>query len=149
MVSSSIFKVFGMTRPGIEPRSPGPLANTLKTFNSMQIKLWALDGNTGNHLTACKQMSSDSFLKNFLQAIYLRIMHVWYICINRIWPSGLICCKTQPTNLFNFQLYFQFLTILFAQDQVPGRVAMIYIFYVFVFVAFLEWYFSVTLTVLS
>ena len=27
--SSNIFKVFGMTRPGIEPRSPGPLANTL------------------------------------------------------------------------------------------------------------------------
>ena len=27
MVSSTIFKVFGMTRPGIEPRSPGPLAN--------------------------------------------------------------------------------------------------------------------------
>ena len=25
----SIFLVFGMTRPGIEPRSPGPLANTL------------------------------------------------------------------------------------------------------------------------
>ena len=29
VVSSSIFKVFGMTRPGIELRSPGPLANTL------------------------------------------------------------------------------------------------------------------------
>ena len=29
VLSSSIFKVFGMTRPGIEPRSPGPLANTL------------------------------------------------------------------------------------------------------------------------
>ena len=28
-VSSTIFNVFGMTRPGIEPRSPGPLANTL------------------------------------------------------------------------------------------------------------------------
>ena len=28
-VSSTIFKVFSMTRPGIEPRSPGPLANTL------------------------------------------------------------------------------------------------------------------------
>ena len=27
-VSSTIFKVFGMTQPGIEPRSPGPLANT-------------------------------------------------------------------------------------------------------------------------
>ena len=30
-VSSTIFKVFGMTRTGIEPRSPGPLANTLST----------------------------------------------------------------------------------------------------------------------
>ena len=28
-VSSTILKVFGMTRPGIEPRSPGPLVNTL------------------------------------------------------------------------------------------------------------------------
>ena len=27
--SSTIFIVFGMTRPGIEPRSPGPLVNTL------------------------------------------------------------------------------------------------------------------------
>ena len=26
-VSSTIFKVFGMKRPEIEPRSPGPLAN--------------------------------------------------------------------------------------------------------------------------
>ena len=33
-VSSTIFKVFGMTRPGIEPRSPGPLANTLVIFKS-------------------------------------------------------------------------------------------------------------------
>ena len=30
-VSSTIFKVFGMTRPGIEPRSSRPLANTLPT----------------------------------------------------------------------------------------------------------------------
>ena len=30
-VSSTILKVFGMMRPGIEPRSPGPLANTLST----------------------------------------------------------------------------------------------------------------------
>ena len=38
MVSSTIFKVFGMTRPGIEPRSPGPLANTL-TAGPMSQKL--------------------------------------------------------------------------------------------------------------
>ena len=32
-VSSTIFKVFDMTRPGIEPSSPGPLANTLLTWS--------------------------------------------------------------------------------------------------------------------
>ena len=42
-VSSTIFKVFGMTRRGIEPRSPGSLANTLPTglmsrYKSSQIQ---------------------------------------------------------------------------------------------------------------
>ena len=36
-VSSTIFKVFGMTRPGTEPRSPGPLANTLPTWPISQF----------------------------------------------------------------------------------------------------------------
>ena len=30
-VPSTILKIFGMMRPGIEPRSPGPLVNTLPT----------------------------------------------------------------------------------------------------------------------
>ena len=37
--SSTIFWVFGMTRPGIEPRSPGPLANTLGSQINMQCSL--------------------------------------------------------------------------------------------------------------
>ena len=69
VVSSSIFKVFGMTRPGIEPRSPGALANTLTAgpmsrfnfkynyhylyfiYNFLkQFSLnWVLDQNHGNH----------------------------------------------------------------------------------------------------
>ena len=32
LVSSTILKVFWLTRPGIEPRSLGPLANTLPTW---------------------------------------------------------------------------------------------------------------------
>ena len=28
VASSTIFGIFGMTQPGIEPMSPGPLANT-------------------------------------------------------------------------------------------------------------------------
>ena len=36
---STIFKVFGMTWPGIEPRSPGPLANTLPIWQMSLKKL--------------------------------------------------------------------------------------------------------------
>ena len=36
-VSSTIFRVFGMTRSGIEPRSPGPLANTLPARSTKEI----------------------------------------------------------------------------------------------------------------
>ena len=40
-VSSTIFKIFGRTRLGIERRSPGPLANTLP------IQPWNLYPNVG------------------------------------------------------------------------------------------------------
>ena len=38
--SSTIFWVFGMTRRGIEPRSPGPLANTLTAKPMEPFKLF-------------------------------------------------------------------------------------------------------------
>ena len=38
-VSSTIFWVFGKTRPGIERRSPGPLANVLIILNQQYLKL--------------------------------------------------------------------------------------------------------------
>ena len=38
VLSSTIFWVFGMTRPGIEPRSPGPLTNTLLIRPKQQQK---------------------------------------------------------------------------------------------------------------
>ena len=60
-VSSTIFKVFGVTRPGIEPRSPGSLANTLPTgpmsrlcnTNNMATVTWfqLYSANTNNLLT--------------------------------------------------------------------------------------------------
>ena len=37
-VSSTIFKVFGMTRPGIETRSPGPLVNTILFTKTFAVK---------------------------------------------------------------------------------------------------------------
>ena len=42
-VSSTNFKVFGMTRPRIEPRSPGPLVNTLPTRQIMMVRVFAND----------------------------------------------------------------------------------------------------------
>ena len=39
-VSTTILKVFGMTRPGIEPRSPGPLANTLPTSPMSRLEIY-------------------------------------------------------------------------------------------------------------
>ena len=67
-VSSTIFKVFGMTQPGIEPRSPGPLANTLPTTPMIWLKQY--------------QCSKSQFvntvqihLKHYLKQIDLR--HRW------------------------------------------------------------------------
>ena len=37
-ISSTIFKVLGMTRPGIEPRCPWPLVNTLPTWSMTQLQ---------------------------------------------------------------------------------------------------------------
>ena len=61
-VSSTIFKVFGMTRPGIEHRSPGPLANTLPTrligfcideYNSFNLKEKEIIENSHNCFYIC------------------------------------------------------------------------------------------------
>ena len=38
-VSSTIFKVFDMTQPEIEPRSPGPLANTVPNWPMSWLKI--------------------------------------------------------------------------------------------------------------
>ena len=48
--SSTIFWVFGMTRPGIEPRSPGPLANTLTARPMSGILLFVIATIPLNHI---------------------------------------------------------------------------------------------------
>ena len=42
MVLNTIFEVFGMTRPGIEPRSPGPLASTQPTSPMSRLYIIAI-----------------------------------------------------------------------------------------------------------
>ena len=63
-VSSIIFKVFGMTRPGIEPRSLGPLANTLPTrpMSRLTYFFWSRGGS--NDYTTRKWMIRNILKEN-------------------------------------------------------------------------------------
>ena len=62
------FWVFGMTRPGIEPRSPGPLANTL-TARPMSgiiiiIIIYSLEFFTSNYRSFTGVWETASLLKS-------------------------------------------------------------------------------------
>ena len=60
-VSSTIFKVFVMTWPGIEPRSPRPLANTLpKELNKK--KRWRKKTDKENHRKKRNKRNSQKWL---------------------------------------------------------------------------------------
>ena len=67
----------------------------------MIIELLVLHSSTWNHLTVCKQMSSDSFKNYFNQTIRLQIINIWYISINRIFH------KTKPTNVQDLVQWFK------------------------------------------
>ena len=67
-VTSTIFKVFGMMRPGIEPRSPGPLANTLPPRSMCIINV--INKQTSHNLTLVdrkKQRQTDRWFGCFIQ----------------------------------------------------------------------------------
>ena len=66
-----------MSQPGIEPRSPEPLADTLTILKPI-ISVQTIDRNTWNHLSVYKQMSSDLFKNN---VIYKLFTYKWYIYI--------------------------------------------------------------------
>ena len=59
--SNTIFWVFGMIRPGIEPRSPGPLANTL-LIKLMRMKFRFYNSNKSYYcVTSCSFLFSASY----------------------------------------------------------------------------------------
>ena len=62
-VSSTIFKVFGITRPGIEPRSPGLLANTLLTRPEYWEESWRIEV-TSCHSNSGEKPSANVCVKN-------------------------------------------------------------------------------------
>ena len=69
-VSSTILKVFSMTRPGIEPRSPGSLANPLPTWANV------LPSDTNNLRKVNTRRAFNKFPDFFVWALLL-IVHTW------------------------------------------------------------------------
>ena len=58
-VSSTIFKIFDMMRPGIEPQSPGPLVNIQPARPICRLtvcKIFVLDRKAWYHVTVYKQI---------------------------------------------------------------------------------------------
>ena len=96
VVSSSIFKVFGMTRPGIEPRSPGPLANTLTAGpHGTTEPLWGEDFKVSQYVSiAVKNTFEDAKLSK--GSISSRVTMTWQY-ISGIMSFGL---TNQSSNSF-------------------------------------------------
>ena len=85
-VSSIIFKVFGMMQPGIEPRSPGPQANTLPT--RPVCKLFVLKIVTWSY-NSFQKIIISSYLKSYNYLKYLKLHN----CVNHYYYVGILETK--------------------------------------------------------
>ena len=91
-VSSTIFKVFGMTRPGIERRSPRPLANTLST----RPKSRYIDRNTWSHISVCKLLVLDWNTWNYI------IVYKILVFDGNTWNHSTVCkLSVLDRNIWN------------------------------------------------
>ena len=89
VVSSTIFKVFGMTRPGIEPRSPGPLANTLTAGPMSRLKELEI-GRQVNHIQSKALLRSARILR-IIREIWGELL---VKTISKLW-----CRKVMRSNI--------------------------------------------------
>ena len=69
-VSSTIFKVFSMTQPGIEPWSPGPLPNRVELFGKGNNGSTREMQSTSNELSTSVSDSVKCKQKKVTVAIY-------------------------------------------------------------------------------
>ena len=87
-VSSTIFKVFGITQPGIEPRSPRPLVNTLPTSSMLYFAFKSVTclGTKSKYYFLTKRIFFTILKMNFfknspMNSSYL-IIKMFYFSIN-------------------------------------------------------------------
>ena len=75
-VSNTIFKVFGITQPGIEPQSPRPLANTLSTWPISQLHTHAYIQIEPNFTCMHTHTHKHTHVQTYTHINYLKI----YLC---------------------------------------------------------------------
>ena len=78
-VSSTTFKVFGMTQPGSEPRSPGPLANTLPTRPMRQFKVKLATIVEGSQKAPFSIATTPSYREGRYSFPWIAPLYPWYI----------------------------------------------------------------------
>ena len=82
-VSSTIFKVFGMMWPGIEPRSPRPLANTLPTRPIKRSSNSLVTNSLLNYSLILKSLFSFKFLLLYDRHPWVLLDHCFETCNNK------------------------------------------------------------------
>ena len=97
----AIVWVFGTTRPGIEPQSPGPLANTLLIRPTI-IKTSDKQGK----VFSCVNFWDEAwwFLSLRVFGLLLSSLLLFPQCFGRyvLWPNSYVCWIWEPT--WNFEL---------------------------------------------
>ena len=101
-VSSTILKIFGMTRPGIEPRSAGRLANDLPTWPMSQYicikRIWPKITNNSLDVIKPNQTKLHTHIHTHTHThIYMYRERGRDLELNNL--QWLICYKTQPNQI--------------------------------------------------
>ena len=103
--SSIIFWVFGMTRPGTEPRSPGPLANTLTARPMSGISLCLCLTYTHTHTHTHNHPSVQTYTHTH---IYIYMCVCVCVLADRIWgrPEDSFLTAITPKYMWGWYFFF-------------------------------------------
>ena len=117
-VSSTIFKVFGMTRPGIEPRSPRPLPNTLPNYHGFSL-LFMIVASLPPSLSLSLYIYIYMYLFLFFLSIYTPLTFSLFLSLSLFLSHSLSLSLFLPLSpyflsLYSFQSFYFFLFVRFS-----------------------------------
>ena len=130
--SSTIFWVFGMSRPGIEPRSPGPLANTLTarpmapwlqdqlhSIDTVSSSKWYMHLCIGGKSSDAHDDADDTHTHTY---IYIYIYIYVQLC-SYVFLISFLFCKGWCTNILP---YIYIYIYIYREREREGGIWIIY-----------------------